>query len=246
TREAAFLYSITAAGVVYAVTQACSLGALLQCSCHNHARDMATDGEWEWGGCGDDVDFGYRKSQEFMDARRRKKRRRGDFTTMIQLHNNEAGRRAIKSNMRQECKCHGLSGSCTLKTCWMKMPTFRDVGDRLKEKFDGAAKVIISNDGKGLLPEGETIKPPSKDDLVYSEDSPNFCNRKRKVGSLGTKGRECNPTSMGVGGCDLLCCNRGYNKEQVTVRENCKCRFMWCCEVICETCVSVKTIHRCL
>lgn len=95
TREAAFLYSITAAGVVYAVTQACSLGALLQCSCHNHARDMATDGEWEWGGCGDDVDFGYRKSQEFMDARRRKKRRRGDFTTMIQLHNNEAGRRVM-------------------------------------------------------------------------------------------------------------------------------------------------------
>lgn len=153
---------------------------------------------------------------------------------------------AIKSHMRQECKCHGLSGSCTLKTCWMKMPTFREVGDRLKESFDGAAKVIISNDAKTLLPEGETIKPPSKDDLVYSEDSPNFCNRKRKVGSLGTKGRECDPNSMGVGGCDLLCCNRGYTKEQITVTENCKCRFMWCCEVICETCVSVKTIHRCL
>ncbi|XP_025086682.1 protein Wnt-6-like [Pomacea canaliculata] len=246
TRESAFLYAITAAGVVYAVTQACSLGGLLQCTCQNHARDMSTDGEWEWGGCGDNVEFGYQKSREFMDARRRKKRGRADVTTLIQLHNNEAGRRAVKKYMRQECKCHGLSGSCTLKTCWMKMPAFRDVGDRLKARFDGAAKVIISNDAKELLPEGETIKPPSKEDLVYSEESPNFCNRKRKVGSLGTKGRECDPNSMGVGGCDLLCCNRGHSKEQITVKENCKCRFMWCCEVQCETCTTVKTIHRCL
>jgi wingless-type MMTV integration site family, member 6 len=29
-----------------------------------------------------------------------------------------------------------------LRTCWRKMPLFRDVGNRLKEKFDGAAKVI--------------------------------------------------------------------------------------------------------
>lgn len=44
--------------------------------------------------------------------------------------------------MRTDCKCHGLSGSCTLRTCWRKMPSLRDVGNRLKEKFDGAAKVI--------------------------------------------------------------------------------------------------------
>jgi hypothetical protein len=44
--------------------------------------------------------------------------------------------------MRTECKCHGLSGSCTLRTCWRKLPLFRDVATRLKEKFDGAAKVI--------------------------------------------------------------------------------------------------------
>ena len=67
------------------------MGRLLQCTCDNNLRDIATDGEWEWGGCGDNVDFGYQKSREFMDARRRK-RRRGDVTTLVQLHNNEAGR----------------------------------------------------------------------------------------------------------------------------------------------------------
>lgn len=47
--------------------------------------------------------------------------------------------------MRQECKCHGMSGSCTIKTCWMRLPSFRVVGDNLKEKFDGASRVMISN-----------------------------------------------------------------------------------------------------
>ncbi|GFS22511.1 protein Wnt [Elysia marginata] len=148
--------------------------------------------------------------------------------------------------MRTVCKCHGLSGSCALKTCWKKMPTFREVGNRLKAQFDGAIRVIISNDGKNIMPEGKTIKPPSEYDLVYSDNSPNFCKRNRKVGSLGTQDRECDPNSEGVGGCDLLCCNRGYTTREVLVRENCKCRFIWCCDVQCEICESTKVVHRCL
>ena len=123
---------------------------------------VSPDGDWEWGGCADNVQHGYKKSREFMDARYRK---RGDLKTQVMLHNNEVGRlvshsfhgqffksiqmrffyptkKAVKNYMRTECKCHGLSGSCTLRTCWRKMPLFRDVGNRLKEKFDGAAKVI--------------------------------------------------------------------------------------------------------
>ncbi|KAI8775893.1 protein Wnt-1 [Biomphalaria glabrata] len=242
-REAAFVYASTAAGVVYAVTNACSTGLLHQCTCDHSVRDRSTDGEWEWGGCGDNVEYGYRKSREFMDARKRKQR--GDFTAMIQLHNNEAGRLAVKNYMRKECKCHGLSGSCALKTCWRKMPPFRDVGNRLKERFDGAIKVIISNDGNSIIPDGKDLKSPSKLDLVYSDTSPDFCKKNKKLGSLGTKGRECDPESPGVGGCDLLCCNRGYSKEQVTVMEYCKCRFHWCCEVICDTCEVTKILNRC-
>lgn len=45
---------------------------------------------WEWGGCGDDVDFGDEKSRLFMDARH--KRGSGDIRALVQLHNNEAGR----------------------------------------------------------------------------------------------------------------------------------------------------------
>lgn len=51
--------------------------------------------------------------------------------------------------MRQECKCHGMSGSCTVKTCWMRLPLFRTVGDNLKDRFDGASRVMVSNSLRG-------------------------------------------------------------------------------------------------
>lgn len=53
--------------------------------------------------------------------------------------------------MRRICKCHGLSASCTLKTCWLKMPKFATVAKVLREHFNGASLVTISNDGKALI-----------------------------------------------------------------------------------------------
>ncbi len=50
---------------------------------------VSPDGDWEWGGCADNVQHGYKKSREFMDAKYRK---RSDLKTQVMLHNNEAGR----------------------------------------------------------------------------------------------------------------------------------------------------------
>ena len=47
----------------------------------------------------------------------------------------------VERNMQTECKCHGVSGSCELKTCWRSLPSFRKVGKILKESFDGATEV---------------------------------------------------------------------------------------------------------
>ena len=47
----------------------------------------------------------------------------------------------VLNHMRQECKCHGMSGSCAIKTCWMRLPTFRHVGDVLNNRFRRASKV---------------------------------------------------------------------------------------------------------
>ncbi|MBZ3880601.1 Protein Wnt-6 [Sciurus carolinensis] len=231
-RETAFVFAITAAGASHAVTQACSMGS----------PDASS--AWEWGGCGDDVDFGDEKSRLFMDARH--KRGRGDIRALVQLHNNEAGRLAVRSHTRTECKCHGLSGSCALRTCWQKLPPFREVGARLLERFHGASRVMGTNDGKALLPAVRTLKPPGRADLLYAADSPDFCAPNRRTGSPGTRGRACNSSAPDLSGCDLLCCGRGHRQESVQLEENCLCRFHWCCVVQCHRCRVRKELSLCL
>lgn len=125
------------------------------------------------------------------------------------------------------------------------MPPFREIGHRLKERFDGAAKVIARNDGHNFMPEGPTIKPPTRRDLVYTDETMDFCKFNHKTGSMGTVGRECNATSLGVDGCDLLCCNRGYDRKVVKEKISCKCMFKWCCEVTCSTCIERREIFTC-
>ncbi|XP_077298468.1 protein Wnt-6-like [Arctopsyche grandis] len=256
TRETGFVNAITAAGVTYEITRACTAGKLVQCSCDKakgggggggpigglSGNAALPPGDWQWGGCGDNIRYGYRKSRDFMDARYK---RRSDIKILIKLHNHNAGRLAIKNYMKPECKCHGLSGSCTLKTCWLKMPTFREVGNKLKDEFDGATKVISSNDGKSFMPEERSIKPPNRANLVYTENSPDFCEANLKIGSLGTQGRHCNATSQGVDGCNLLCCNRGFSQKTVNESVNCRCRFKWCCDVTCDTCIDRRVVNTC-
>jgi hypothetical protein len=152
--------------------------------------------------------------------------------------------------MLQECKCHGLSQACTVRTCWNKIPKFKTVGDVLKEKFDGASRVELEQNSSGrkitFTSVNKEHKPPTKADLIYYEESPNFCTKNAKVGSLGTVGRECNRNSLGTDGCDLLCCGRGYRVEYKTIRTQCNCKFLFCCQVKCEQCNVTSTVHLCL
>jgi len=82
-------------------------------------------------------------------------------------------------------------------------------------------------------------------DLVYLVTSPDYCEYDVKKGSLGTKGRECDPASKGIDGCDLLCCNRGYTTRRERRTERCRCKFHWCCYVECEECVRDVQISTC-
>ena len=46
--------------------------------------------------------------------------------------------------MKLECKCHGVSGSCTIRTCWLAMMDFKRVGAHLRNKYNGATQVSSS------------------------------------------------------------------------------------------------------
>ena len=46
---------------------------------------------------------------------------------LIFSHNNNSILQLLERTMKVECKCHGVSGSCELKTCWRSLASFRMV-----------------------------------------------------------------------------------------------------------------------
>lgn len=51
SREAAYVHAVSAAGIAYTVTRACSRGELNECSCDSRVRSRKPKGKWQWGGC---------------------------------------------------------------------------------------------------------------------------------------------------------------------------------------------------
>ncbi|XP_046404179.1 protein Wnt-1-like [Ischnura elegans] len=294
SRETAYVYAISSAGVAFAVTRACSRGELNECSCDEKVRQRKARRNWQWGGCSEDIHFGERFSKDFVDSRENPETAEG----LMNLHNNEAGRRSIRSQMQRVCKCHGMSGSCTVRVCWRRLPLFRHVGDVLAARFEGASHVRMVERrprpqltqqqraggggahgrrgharkaaqarGGGLSQQptgaieyreeairprikklramGRDMKQPNRTDLVFLEESPDYCERNDTLGILGTRGRLCNRTSLGLDGCRLLCCGRGYQTRVRDVTEKCRCRFVWCCNVVCDVCRYQKEEHLC-
>ncbi|XP_026223848.1 protein Wnt-2b-like isoform X2 [Anabas testudineus] len=89
--EAAFVYAISSAGVVYALTRACSQGDLKTCSCdpQKRGRDKDGKGDFDWGGCSDNVNYGAKIAKSFIDAKEETGR---DARALMNLHNNRCGR----------------------------------------------------------------------------------------------------------------------------------------------------------
>ncbi|KAL5004126.1 hypothetical protein ScPMuIL_017582 [Solemya velum] len=115
----------------------------------------------------------------------------------------------VKTEVDLLCKCHGVSGSCSVKICWRKMNSFRQMGAYLKQKFDGASLVAFNTKKTKLRRVSDDRKSQAKKDLVYLEESPDFCEKNPPKGSLGTRGRQCNKTSYGLDGCTLMCAAEG-------------------------------------
>jgi hypothetical protein len=147
--------------------------------------------------------------------------------------------------MLLDCKCHGVSGSCSVRTCWKTLPPFRIVGEYLKQKFVTSQRVTVDQSGNALTHADSSYRRPARDQLVFLEDSPDYCDTNAKTGSLGTSGRECNRSSLDVGGCKVLCCGKGFNTIQVEEEYKCFCKFHWCCRVKCQKCRRTIDKHIC-
>ncbi|XP_055637960.1 protein Wnt-5 [Toxorhynchites rutilus septentrionalis] len=352
--EMAFVHALSAAAATSFIARACRDGQLASCGCSRSSRPTQLHEDWTWGGCGDDMEFGYKFSQTFIDIKEKEKKRgtRGlvsipakypkiverlletlndtsknvlngtdtifrpedlqklqdkiakeisnsnldpkemnelqerinrEITNsevfnlkhfnvydklkkmfrkpertlngvkfsasakaraLMNLHNNEAGRRAVIKKSRIICKCHGVSGSCSLITCWQQLTSIREIGDFLREKYDESTQVKINKRGR-LQVKDPRYKIPTPLDLVYLDESPDWCRNNRQLKWPGTHGRICNKSSSGLDGCAILCCGRGYNTKKIVVKERCNCKFQWCCQVKCDICTKHIEEYTC-
>ncbi|XP_051911075.1 protein Wnt-16 isoform X2 [Hippocampus zosterae] len=234
TKETAFVYAVMAAGLVHAVTRFCSRGNVSECGCD--ARLQGPAEAWHWGGCSDHVQYGTWFSRRFLAhaAVNASAGTRAHALLRMSQHNSEAGRQAVVTTMSTDCRCHGVSGSCAVKTCWRTMAPFGRVGAYLKERYEGGVRL-----------KRKEPRAPDKHRLVFVSKSPNYCLEDRRGGVLGTRGRRCNRTSGGPDGCKLLCCGRGYDTRVERHVRRCACKFVWCCYVRCRRCESMSDAHAC-
>lgn len=106
---------------------------------------------------------------------------------------------AVQNTLGTDCKCHGVSGSCTLKTCWLKLSTFRRIAESLLDKYRHAnpvtaiSKVWTAPTQNSFSPtagnetkEGETVVSRHKRSLVLVTYTSNG-NNDRLEGSLPRK-----------------------------------------------------------
>jgi len=251
SKEAAFANAVASAGVVHSISRGCRDGQLASCGCSESKRPNDLKKEWIWGGCGDNIHYGYKFAKNFIDIREREKdlvERGGNDhgRQLMNLHNNEAGRRAVIQNMKVTCKCHGVSGSCSLITCWQQLAPFRKVGDHLQDKYGDATRVKTTRSGRlRVRRKASNIPIPTANDLVFLHRSPNYCHHNDTIGSLGTHGRVCKKDSKGPDGCVAMCCDRGFETIQTKIKERCQCKFHWCCYVECKTCVKDVELTVC-
>lgn len=154
---------------------------------------------------------------------------------------------AVKSHTILNCICHGVSGACLVKTCWITLASFSTIGSNLQDKYHNGVLVAVNQkDNELVVADGKYLSRPARDDLVFLEESPDYCVPNSETGSLGTTGRVClNKTAPGHGTCETLCCGRGFSTIQVTEEYKCRCKFNWCCDVKCKTCKRTVEKHVC-
>ncbi|XP_069883763.1 protein Wnt-9b [Dipodomys merriami] len=242
-KETAFLYAISSAALTHALARACSAGRMERCTCDD-SPGLESRQAWQWGVCGDNLKYSTKFLSNFLGPKRGSK----DLRARADAHNTHVGIKAVKSGLRTTCKCHGVSGSCAVRTCWKQLSPFRETGQVLKLRYDSAVKVSsATNEALGRLEVWASPKlsgptkglTPRSGDLVYMEDSPSFC-RPSKY-SPGTAGRVCSREAS----CSSLCCGRGYDTQSRLVVFSCHCQVQWCCYVECQQCAQQELVYTC-
>lgn len=94
TREAAFVYALSAATISHTIARACTSGDLRLCTCGPIPAEIPEPG-YRWGGCADNLHYGLMTGSKFSDAPMKMKRSGSHANKLMHLHNSEVGRQVM-------------------------------------------------------------------------------------------------------------------------------------------------------
>ena len=207
---------------------------MTRCQCANERRQDTATKQFRWGGCSDNVKHGKRVARNFLELQ--PVDTDGDEATLLLRHDSEVGITAVMNSLGEKCKCHGkfssdfprrfwinfailfsgVSGSCSMQTCWRKLSGFNTTSAVLRLKYHQAIRKIslakasrraANRERRTMVTIGtgfngrnfpgigfsESLQDNDYEQLFYLEQSPTFC--------AVTRGRQCtNPDN-----CSALC-----------------------------------------
>lgn len=173
--------------------------------------------------------------------------------------------------MKDKCKCHGVSGSCSMKTCWKKLSDFNATATLLRQKYNQAIRKAPNARTMRREASSSRVKKPKQRRKKVSQQQLEVFENLNLFLSLSlvflcflqqqsqyttlyyletsptycsvTKDRQClNPDN-----CANLCCGRGYTTRVFKQVEKCRCRFNngRCCQLICDYCQRYEDRYFC-
>lgn len=152
------------------------------------------------------------------------------------------------------CTCSGpvIGSSCSKDNkCQMKLPTMVEVAKKLRQQYKESQHSKIRQhrpNSPPLIVDKDSHQRVNLNKMIHLKNSPSYCEAVVRYNIKGTAGRDCvvgKHNTSSSHHCNNLCCDYGYEKYVIEKPKPCKCKFIWCCEVKCETCKERKIMHRC-
>nr|AVK72312.1 Wnt-8 protein [Isodiametra pulchra] len=182
----------------------------------------------------------------------------------MRAHNAKATSRFINKQRTQKCRCVGISGSCSKRSCYDEIPMgFRPLAaDLVHRVLKVNERVELNPDTNLLVLPGSKRGEPSDHRFVYLNDDKDMCpfvldrecadhrdleylfHEDNKHLSEDQKSSYAHRMTRD---CKEMCGDCGYNyaTQILEYSEDCNCEFHFCCEVKCERCQRKAQTYTC-